>query len=660
MMTRSGVESLGFLLGEMDWKRTLCKNWMKKNRTKKIFKNTLCYGATSRKSSSLPRVLLLQSLSLSPPPPPPPLPFFPLPFLPPPPLPPPRADVLLTMLRISFTLLPSPAVTFFNFGSFHGFPPICSSLSFFRLDSSSGANSSLLFETLRCVRLPAHFSIDPSKSASTFSARLMMVIRFLLSKKPSGSAAIWLPLAFSTDSSSHATRAERSEMPLRRMLIDSSFARFAMLAGSSTTLFPSQEKFFSIARLPISSGRTSKPQLEISSVSSEARRETPPSFVPSRPPSDRIVSMFTSGHHQSAGSTVPAGTPSEPVPALAMVTSRCFFSRAARTSGVVGSGAFSSAAGAAPDVALSPPAAAADEDVALDLLSFIVSAAARAARPPFLLASSSLFSLLLSPTISSSSSSSSSSPPIVKNDKAAGSDVIATDPPLFASFFKASSSSGNRLAYSAGSASASAALRFTFFRSLRHSSTTSDTWLGTYVRAKKAASGTRPAVMSNSTHSFTRPSTNSATNATLYFPDAAAFAASASTPLASPRAVESRSLPERSFAASRQLPASPRSPFDSVISPSCRQRCSESNSPAISFATGRLPSCIASSKRYSGSVAIERASSGIPRISRKRATEFFSASGICGSTSAAASMSPRRTSVLYSTTPSNSVYEQMV
>ena len=44
MMTRSGVESLGFLLGEMDWKRTLCKNWMKKNRTKKIFKNTLCYG----------------------------------------------------------------------------------------------------------------------------------------------------------------------------------------------------------------------------------------------------------------------------------------------------------------------------------------------------------------------------------------------------------------------------------------------------------------------------------------------------------------------------------------------------------------------------------------------------------------------------------------
>ena len=43
-MTRSGVESLGFLLGEMDWKRTLCKNWMKKKQNKKNFQTHMLRG----------------------------------------------------------------------------------------------------------------------------------------------------------------------------------------------------------------------------------------------------------------------------------------------------------------------------------------------------------------------------------------------------------------------------------------------------------------------------------------------------------------------------------------------------------------------------------------------------------------------------------------
>jgi hypothetical protein len=68
---------------------------------------------------------------------------------------------------------------------------------------------------------------------------------------------------------------------------------------------------------------------------------------------------------------------------------------------------------------------------------------------------------------------------------------------------KASSQSGNRLGYSAGSASVAAARAFTLLRSPFHSCSISEQRDGRYVRAKMAASVNRPQVTSISRHMST-------------------------------------------------------------------------------------------------------------------------------------------------------------
>ena len=88
----------------------------------------------------------------------------------------------------------------------------------------------------------------------------------------------------------------------------------------------------------------------------------------------------------------------------------------------------------------------------------------------------------------------------------------------------------------------------------------------------------------------------------------------------------------------------------SAASPTVFHLCSTSAARAMESAMGRLLSAKARSKRCSGSVATSRAISLYPCPSRKRAILFFWSSGMDSRISAAVSMSPRRTSVWYSTT----------
>eukprot|EP00959_Pyramimonas_sp_CCMP1952_P292557 6118746-Pyramimonas_sp.AAC.1 len=128
---------------------------------------------------------------------------------------------------------------------------------------------------------------------------------------------------------------------------------------------------------------------------------------------------------------------------------------------------------------------------------------------------------------------------------------------------------GKRLAYSLGSASASAAFWFTVCRSARHRPTTSDALLGRYVRAMNAASGIRPVSHSSCTQSSVLCRRKSARKATLCFPFCLASSARRAMPSALPVEENMSSSPERSHARVKHDSASTSSPEDIASSPSC-------------------------------------------------------------------------------------------
>mmetsp|Transcript_8659 Transcript_8659/g.24425 ORF Transcript_8659/g.24425 Transcript_8659/m.24425 type:complete len:268 (-) Transcript_8659:487-1290(-) len=224
----------------------------------------------------------------------------------------------------------------------------------------------------------------------------------------------------------------------------------------------------------------------------------------------------------------------------------------------------------------------------------------------------------------------------------------------------AQSKSSNRLGYSVGSARASEAFLFTLLRSSCQRRTHSLTLEGTYERAKKAASGKRPHSTRMLMHTSRLESRKLHRNATLVLPLARARSPRARTLSARPSEEYISSSPLRSFARSRHDSASFSWPECSARSPIVFHLERLSTSVATWSAVSRSPSCMASSNRYSGSVAIARASMTMPLPSRNCATPLSWSWGMLGSTAAAPSSSPLMTSVLYSMSVRRMVYDLML
>ncbi|KAJ1938637.1 hypothetical protein FBU59_004379 [Linderina macrospora] len=123
-------------------------------------------------------------------------------------------------------------------------------------------------------------------------------------------------------------------------------------------------------------------------------------------------------------------------------------------------------------------------------------------------------------------------------------------------------------------------------------------------------------------------------------------------PSALPDAVYSSSRPLRSFALTMQPSASSKFHAFKALSPTMRHLASAPLSSASWYAMSRWFSCTARSKRCSASVVTSSANSFMSSASRKRAILGRCSPGIDGSSSAAASRSPRRIAVWYSITGS--------